>query len=59
MPFTRLNRAVLVATVFLAAVFAASAQTLIVGNGEKPGFDQKFKHIFASPATIHYLLSTF
>ena len=49
MPFTRLNRAVLVATVFLAAVSAASAQTLIVGNDEEPGFDQNLKQFFREP----------
>ena len=49
MPFTRFKQAVLVATVFLAAVSAASAQTMIVGNDEKQGADQNLKPIFREP----------
>ena len=49
MPFTRFNRAVLVATVFLATASAVSAQTLIVGNDEKQGADQNLKPIFREP----------
>ena len=49
MPFTRFSKAVLVATVFLASASAVSAQTLIVGNDEKPGFDQNLKQFFREP----------